>query len=99
MSLNVAQKLEQYTLKKLDEVLLVEVEIDGEKDQIIIFKGFSSSLMQPTNFDPDIPIISPNAKIIKIDRLMAPYNPNKPNYIQQDLTWQKMEILLDNLPK
>jgi hypothetical protein len=98
MNLNIAQKLEQYTLKKLDEVLLVEVEIDGENDQIIIFKGFSSSLMRPTNFDPDIPIIPPTAKIIKIDRLVSPYNPNKPNYIQQNFTWQEMEILL-NLPK
>lgn len=98
MNLNIAQKLEQYTLKKLDEVLLVEVEIEGENDQIIIFKGFSSSLMRPTNFDPDIPIIPPTATIIKIDRLVSPYNPHKPNYIQQNLTWEEMEILL-NTPK
>jgi hypothetical protein len=93
MKLNIAQKLEEYTLKKLNEVLLIEAEIEGEKDQIIIFKGFSSSLMRPTSFDPDIPVLPATAKIIKIDRLIAPYNPDQPNYIQQGLTWKDMEKL------
>jgi len=91
---NIAQKLEQYTLGKTDEVLLLEVEIEGEKDQIIIFKGFSSSLMRPTNFDPDIPILPKTAKILTIDRLNSPYNPDNPHYIQKGLTWEEMEKLL-----
>lgn len=94
MKLNINKKLEEYTLKKRHEVLLVEVEIEGEKDQIIIFRGFSSSLMRPTNFDPDIPILPVTAKIIKIDRLTSPYNPSNPNYIQRDLTWEEMENLI-----
>jgi hypothetical protein len=94
MKLNIAQRLEQYTLKKPNELLLVEVEIEGEKDQIIIFKGFSSSLMGPTNFDPDIPVLPPTAKIIKIHRLASPYHPDRPNYIQQDLKWEDLEKLL-----
>jgi hypothetical protein len=47
-------RLEQYTTKRPQEVLLVKIEIDGELDEIAIFKGFSSSLMRPTAFDPDI---------------------------------------------
>lgn len=44
------KRLEQYTIKRPQEVLLVTVEIAGEEDQIAIFKGFSSSLMRPTAF-------------------------------------------------
>jgi hypothetical protein len=91
---SIGQRLEQYTLKRPQEVLLVEAEIAGEPDQIVIFKGFSSSLMNPTAFDPEVPILSADAKIIKIDRLASPYNPNEPCYIQPELTWEQMEVIL-----
>ncbi len=94
MTPTTSKRLEQYTLKKPHEVLIVEVEIAGESDLLIIFKGFSSSLMRPTAFDPDVPIIPTEAKIISIDRLSSPYNPDSPQYLQQGLTWEKMELLL-----
>ena len=95
MSQSIAHRLEQYTLKKRPpEVLLVNVEIEGEPDQIAIFKGFSSSLMRPTAFDPDLPVLPENAVILSLDRLVAPYNPQLPQYIQQALTWTMMEELL-----
>ncbi|MBW4521217.1 MAG: hypothetical protein KME16_16145 [Scytolyngbya sp. HA4215-MV1] len=87
-------RLEQYTLKRPREMLLVKAEIEGELDQVAIFKGFSSSLMRPTAFDPDVPILPENAKIISVDRLEGPYNPQTPRYLQQDLTWQETETLL-----
>ncbi|MEA5537273.1 hypothetical protein [Crocosphaera sp. XPORK-15E] len=94
MALSRIQQLEQYTLKHPQEVLLITVETDGEGDQLLIFKGFSSSLMRPTDFDPDVSMLSNDAIIISIDRLMSPYNPNNPNYIQQGLTWEKMQKIL-----
>ncbi|EKQ69372.1 hypothetical protein OsccyDRAFT_1999 [Leptolyngbyaceae cyanobacterium JSC-12] len=87
-------RLERYTLKRLEEVLLVTAEVNGEIDQVLIFKGFSSSLMHPTAFDPDIPVLPENAVIIQIDRLESPYTPDSPRYIQQKLTWETMEPLL-----
>jgi len=87
------KRLEQYTAKRSHEVLLVTVEIEGEPDQIVIFKGFSSSLMRPTAFDPDVPVL-PQAKILTIDRVASPYNPHSPRYIQQGLTWETMQPLL-----
>jgi hypothetical protein len=91
----ISTRLEQYTLKKRPpEVLLVSIEVNGEADQIAIFKGFSSSLMRPTAFDPDVPVLPNDAKIISLDRLTAPYNPQSPQYIQQGLTWSEMEALL-----
>ena len=94
MNNSIANRLEQYTVKRPQEVLLVTAEIDGETDEIAIFKGFSSSLMRPTAFDPDVPVIPEDAKIIKIDRLHSPYNPEDPEYIQQGLTLEVMESLL-----
>lgn len=97
MNNSVAQRLEQYTTKRSREVLLVTVEIAGEQDQIAIFKGFSSSLMRPTAFDPDIPVLSDRAKIISIDRVASPYDPQSPRYIQQGLTWETMQPLLSEV--
>jgi hypothetical protein len=90
-------RLEQYTIKKSDEVLLVKTIINDEEDEIIIFKGFSSSLMNPTAFDPDIPVLPENAIIVTIDRLKSPYNPHNPQYLEKDLTWEKMEELLTKI--
>lgn len=93
MSLSLIQQLEQYTIKHPQEVLLITVSIEEEIDQLMIFKGFSSSLMRPTEFDPDIPMLSDEAKIISIDRIQSPYNPNEPNYIEKGLTWEQMKNL------
>jgi hypothetical protein len=88
------KRLEAYTIKYPQEVLLVTTETEGEVDRIAIFKGFSSSLIQATAFDPEVPMISESAKIISIDRLSSPYNPEKPNYVRQGLTLEEMEALL-----
>lgn len=94
MKSSIEYRLEQYTLKRPQEVLLISIEIAGEADEIAIFKGFSSSLMRPTAFDPDVPVLPEDAKIITIDRLKSPYAPNNPQYIQQGLTWDSLQPLL-----
>ncbi|MFM9265489.1 hypothetical protein [Tychonema sp. BBK16] len=94
MTDSIAHRLEQYTVKRPQEVLIVQVEIDGEPDEIAVFKGFSSSLVRSTAFDPDIPVLPEGAKIISIDRLAGPYNPNSPRYLQQGLSWETMQSLL-----
>ncbi|RCJ21754.1 hypothetical protein A6S26_23590 [Nostoc sp. ATCC 43529] len=91
---SIGKRLEQYTAKRPQEVLLVTVEIAGEQDTIAIFKGFSSSLMHPTAFDPDVPVLPDGAIILNIDRVASPYNPEAPRYIQQGLSWEAMGILL-----
>lgn len=91
------QRLEHYTEKRPQEVLLVTVDIDGERDQVAIFRGFSSSLMRSTAFDPDLPVLPSHAVIKSIDRLKSPYSPSNPRYIQQNLTWEEMQPLLEAL--
>ncbi len=94
MTISMGARLEEYTMKCPKEVLLVSIEVQGEPDQVAIFKGFSSSLMCPTAFDPDIPMIPDGARIVSIDRLEGPYNPNSPRYIEQGLTLASFEKLL-----
>lgn len=88
------KRLEQYTLRHPEEVLIVNAEINGESDQIAIFKGFSSSLMRPTAFDPDTPVLPDSATICSIDRVQSPYNPESPRYLQRGLSWEQMQALL-----
>jgi len=94
MNNSVAKRLEQYTVKKSQEVLIITVEIDDEPDKIAVFKGFSSSLMRPTAYDPDVPVLPDTAIIITIDRIASPYNPDSPRYLQQDISWEDMQVLL-----
>lgn len=89
-----SRRLEQYTLKRPQEVLLISAEIEEEADQILVFKGFSSSLMRSTAFNPDIPVLPETAKIMGCDRLKSPYTPENPQYIQQGLTLDSLEALL-----
>ncbi len=93
MSANQGQQLEKYSSQHPQEVLLVKLKIDEELDEVMIFKGFSSSLMRSTAFDPDVSVISDRAEILTIDRLTAPYQPNQPHYIQQGITWKEFQDL------
>jgi hypothetical protein len=92
--MNIGKQLEQYTIKHPQEVLLVTISVEGEEEEIAIFKGFSSSLTRATAYDPDIPLIPENAVIIRLDRLVSPYNPLNPRYIQQNITLEEMQSLL-----
>jgi len=94
MADSIAGRLEQYTIKRPQEVLIVKAEIEGEPDEIAIFKGFSSSLTRSTASDPEVPVLPEEAKIISIDRVESPYNPNNPRYLQQGLSWETMQSLL-----
>ena len=97
MNISINKRLEQYTIKRPQEVLIVTISMADEEDKIAIFKGFSSSLMRPTDFDPDIPVLPENAVILSIDRIASPYNPESPRYIQQGISLQAMEVLLSEV--
>lgn len=92
--MNRLARLEKYTEQRRQEVLLVTAEIEGETDQVAIFRGFSSSLVRSTAFDPDVPVLPETANILAIDRLAGPLDPANPRYIQQGLTWEAVQSLL-----
>jgi hypothetical protein len=88
--------MEQYSLKRPEQVLLVHALVDGEEDEIVIFRGFSSSLVRPTAFDPDVPVLPEDAEIQSIDILMGPYTPDSPRYIQTGISWADIEDLMQS---
>lgn len=92
--LTLAVQLENYTIKHPQEVLLVQVEIEHEIDQIVIFRGFSSSLMRPTAFDPEVPVLPSSANILHIDRLQGPYQPQSPQYLERGIALQDFRTRL-----
>ncbi|GAB4349246.1 MAG: hypothetical protein Fur0042_16460 [Cyanophyceae cyanobacterium] len=99
-------RCERYTLAHPGEVLLLRAECHGdadgarepdrepEMDLVMIFRGFSSSLMRPTAFDPDVPILAATDRVLGGDRLLAPYRPETPNYLAADLTPDAIAELL-----
>ena len=98
MSDSIGFRLEQYTLKYRQEVLIVNVQTaTGETDSVMIFAGFSSSLMRATNFDPDVPVIADDSIIISIDRLVSPYDPSNPQYIESGITIDAINSILEEL--
>ena len=48
---------------------------DGEALEVVIFRGFSSSLTHPTAFDPDQPLLPSEATINSAELLQAPSIP------------------------
>jgi hypothetical protein len=91
-------RLEQYTLKRKQEVLMVHLETaSGEPDTVMIYAGFSSSLIMPTAFDPDIPVIAADSSISSVDRLVSPYNPNNPQYLDREISLSEMINILEEM--
>ncbi|NJM57775.1 MAG: hypothetical protein HC857_10530 [Synechococcales cyanobacterium RU_4_20] len=87
-------QLEQYSREHSQEVLLVDAVIAGEPDQVLIFRGFSSSLVRPTAFDPGVPVLPERSVIVAIARLRSPYQPDQPQYLEQGLTWEEFAVRL-----
>jgi hypothetical protein len=90
-------RLERYTEQRRQEVLLVKVRIGEDLDEILVFKGFSSSLVRSTDFDPDVDLWTEDAEIVAIARLKAPYDPQNPEYLEPELTWAALQERLPEL--
>lgn len=89
----IEKQLEDYSIKHKNEALIVTILVENIEQQIIVFRGFSSSLTHPTPADPEEPLIPPGAELKTIDRVRAPYNPADPDYIDRGLSWSDFELL------
>lgn len=89
-------RLEQFTLRHPQLVLLVQAVVDGEADEVLIFRGFSSSLMHPTAADPEVPVLPESADIKVVDIMVGPYNPVAPQFLHRGLAWADMVPLLES---
>jgi hypothetical protein len=50
--------------------------------------------MRATSADLEEAVLPPNAIIGKIDRIKGPYNPAKPKYIEEGLSWNQFVSFL-----
>ena len=74
-----------------------ETIVDEEADTVVVFKGFSSSLVRPTAYDPEVPTIPAGVKIVSIDRVRGPYVPETPDFIERAVSLAAFEArLLEN---
>jgi hypothetical protein len=74
--------LEAISRQHPDRVLRLRGALPGpdgalEPFELLIFRGFSSSLSHPTGFDPDQPALPAAATISGAELLQGPYNPSR----------------------
>jgi hypothetical protein len=73
-------ELEAISRQRPGRVLRLRGELPGpaaalEPFELLIFRGFSSSLSHPTAFDPDQPALPSQARIETAELLRGPLNP------------------------
>lgn len=83
--------LEAYSRAHPQEVLLVEAQVGGREEVVLIFKGVSSSLTGATVVDADIPLLPEEAVIVAVDRLRSPYTPSAPVYLERGIPWEDFQ--------
>ncbi len=88
-----SDRLEAYSRRHPQEVLIVKLELEGEPDEVLFYKGIASSLMRPTAVAIDVPVMPQNATILEIDRFKGPFNPSDPQPIQLGMSWAEFQAL------
>ncbi|KAJ9135710.1 hypothetical protein P3X46_032862 [Hevea brasiliensis] len=83
--------LEMYTQSAREEALLVQAVVDEQEVEVLIFKGFSSSLSYETSPDPSRSVLPTRAVIKSIDRIKGPFDPSNIEYIEKGLTWESFK--------
>jgi len=73
-------RLEELSRSRPDRVLRLTGELPGEAGamepfELLIFRGFSSSVSHPTAFDPDQPALPESARLMSAELLQGPLNP------------------------
>ncbi|CAH1443522.1 unnamed protein product [Lactuca virosa] len=89
--------LEFYSQVAKDEALLVKAIVDDLEVEVLIFKGFSSSLSSGTSPDPTRSILPARAVIKSIDRVKGPFDPSNIDYIEKDLTLEAFETVVEKI--
>ncbi|ESR61390.1 hypothetical protein CICLE_v10016899mg [Citrus x clementina] len=87
--------LESYSLSARGEALLVRAVLDDRDFEVLVFKGFSSSLSHGTSPDPSKSVLPARAVIKAIDRIKGPFDPSNIEYIEKDLQWEAFKSRLD----
>ena len=72
-------RIEELSRSRPDRVVRLTGELQGEGGleafELLIFRGFSSSVSHPTAFDPDQPALPAEALVQAAELLQGPFNP------------------------
>jgi hypothetical protein len=72
-------RIEELSRSRADRVVRLTGELPGdgglEPFELLIFRGFSSSVSHPTAFDPDQPALPAEALVQAAELLQGPLNP------------------------
>ena len=74
-------RLEELSRQRPDRVVRLSGELPAaggagwERFELLIFRGFSSSISHPTAFDPDQPALPAEARVEMAELLQGPLNP------------------------
>ena len=72
-------RIEELSRSRPDRVVRLTGELPGdcglEPFELLIFRGFSSSVSHPTAFDPDQPALPAAALVQAAELLQGPFNP------------------------
>jgi hypothetical protein len=73
--------------------------MNKDADQILVnyslnhpFRGEVSSLRRSTPPDPTIPLLSPEDQITRIDRWEAPFNPESPTVLEENISLESLMV-------
>ncbi len=88
--------LESISRERPDRVLRLvgTLPLPGEDEpfELLIFRGFSSSITHPTAFDPDQPALPASARLTAAELLAGPLNPSDERHLAGPLP---VETFLD----
>jgi hypothetical protein len=95
MNKDADQILVNYSLSHPKEVLrvltiLAEEDEEQQEDELLYFRGEVSSLRRATPPDPTIPLLSPQDQITRIDRWEAPFNPDSPTVLEENISLESL---------
>eukprot|EP00262_Sarcandra_glabra_P018526 TRINITY_DN6680_c0_g1_i1.p1 TRINITY_DN6680_c0_g1~~TRINITY_DN6680_c0_g1_i1.p1 ORF type:complete len:172 (-),score=40.21 TRINITY_DN6680_c0_g1_i1:338-853(-) len=84
--------LELYSESANDEVLIVRALVDDQEEEVLIFKGISSSLSNRTAPSLSRSVLPARAIIKSIDRIKGPFDPSNIEYLEKDLAWEAFKV-------
>jgi hypothetical protein len=94
MNRDADQILVNYSLSHPREALRVLALLakEQDEDELLYFRGEVSSLRRATPPDPTIPLLSPQDQIRRIDRWEAPFNPESPTVLEENISLESLMV-------
>jgi hypothetical protein len=94
MNKDADQILVNYSLNHPGEALRVLAVLakEQEEDELLYFRGEVSSLRHATPPDPTIPLLSAEDHITRIDRWEAPFNPDSPTVLEENISLESLIV-------